>query len=846
MNFILNGRALLLVLLSCSYMTASAQTIVRGTVTDASTGSPIQYVSVYFKGGRGVVTDANGIYYLETNRTDVKTVEFSFTGYRLQSKAVSAGRSQSINVALETGTLEEVVVTRKRERYRNKDNPAVELIRHVIENKKNNKITSYDYAQYNQYEKMTFSILTKPEKLTQKKLFKNYKFILENTDTTKLDGKALLPVFLEEKASQKYFRKDPSLQRTYVLGNKRVNFGEFIDNNGLSTYLNRMYQDIDVYQNNIYLLTNQFISPIADAGPTFYQYYLRDTVEQDGIKLVRLYFTPRNPTDLLFRGTMFITLDGNYAVQKIDLAVSKSANLNWTRDLKIKQAFEKGTDGKYHVIMTNMIAEFALNKNSSGGIVGERTVSLSNYVINTPAPDSIYTERPEVAATTIENRPDSFWKEKRTEPLSAVEAKVYTNIDSLQNMRSFKRFMNLATLILAGYSNFGPWELGPVNAFYSFNNIEGFRLRVGGRTTPKFNKNIYFENYVAYGFKDQRWKYFAAGTYSFNHKSIYSFPLNYLRLSYQRDTKIPGQELQFVTEDNFLLSFKRGTNDRWLYNNIAKAEYVREFGKNMSYTLGYKYWKQTPAGSITYQKVVGGSLSTIPDVTTSELSAEFRWAPNEQFYQGKVYRIPFFNKYPIIRLRYIAGVKGLAGGEYNYGNFNLNIFKRFYLSQLGYADTWLEAGYLTGKVPYPLLTIHRANQTYAYQQNAYNLMNFMEFVSDRYIAYNIDYAFNGFIFNKIPLLKKLKLREAASFKIMYGGLRNENKPDKSSDAFKFPTNPMGQTITFVPDGKPYMEVSVGVANIFKLFRVDLVKRLTYLENPEVAKWGIRSRVRFDF
>ncbi|MBC8032970.1 MAG: carboxypeptidase-like regulatory domain-containing protein, partial [Chitinophagaceae bacterium] len=442
---------------------------------------------------------------------------------------------------------------------------------------------------------------------------------------------------------------------------------------------------------------------------------------------------------------------------------------------------------------------------------------------------------------------DSFWVQKRTEPLTSVEQKVYENIDSLQNMRSFKRFMNMATLLLAGYSSFGPWELGPVNAFYSFNPIEGFRLRVGGRTTPKFNKNIYFENYVAYGFKDEKWKYYFAGTYSFNQKSIYSFPLNYVRASYQRDTKIPGQELQFVTEDNFLLSFKRGNNDKWLYNDIARLEYVHEFGKNMSYTFGYKYWKQSPAGSISYAKEVGGVLNPVQDVTTSELSAEFRWAPNEQFYQGKVYRIPFFNKYPIFRFRYIAGIKGLTGGQYNYSNISINIFKRFYLSQLGYADTWVEGGYLTGKVPFPLLTIHRANQTYAYQMNSYNLMNFMEFVSDRYASFNIDYALNGFVFNKIPLLKKLKLREAVSFKIMYGALRDENRPSKNpKDAFKFPTNDLGQTTTFVPDAEPYMEASVGVANIFKLFRVDLVKRLSYLNNPDVAKWGIRTRVRFDF
>jgi hypothetical protein len=351
---------------------------------------------------------------------------------------------------------------------------------------------------------------------------------------------------------------------------------------------------------------------------------------------------------------------------------------------------------------------------------------------------------------------------------------------------------------------------------------------------------------VAYGFKDEKWKYFLSGTWSFNHKSVYSFPLNYLRISYQYDTKIPGQELQFVQEDNFLLSFKRGDNDKWLYNNIFKIEHVREFGKNISYTVGFKNWKQTPAGAIVYEKGSPAGSTIIPDITTTELSAELRWAPHEQYYQGKNYRIPIFNKYPVFRLRYIAGIKGLANGEYNYHNINTNIFKRFYLSQLGYADVVLEGGYIFGKLPYPLLTIHRANQTYAYQLNSYNLMNFMEFVSDKYASVNADYYFNGFIFNKIPLLRKLKLREVASVKVLYGSLRDENDPLKNPSTFKFPTDIEGKPTTFGLGNKPYMEASVGISNIFKLVRVDAVKRLTYLDNPGIPKWGIRVRTKFEF
>lgn len=371
-------------------------------------------------------------------------------------------------------------------------------------------------------------------------------------------------------------------------------------------------------------------------APSFYRFYITDTVEKEGVKLIRLSFGPKNLNDLLFKGTIFVTLDGNYSVQKINMSISKHANLNWVRLLVIHQDFEKGLDGRFHVIISNTMAEFALSKGANGGVMGERTVSYKNFTINQPANDSVYQGDAVVQVNDATNTADSFWVQHRSPQLTETESKVYSNIDSLQNMRSYKRFMDIATLVLAGYKSAGPdYEVGPVSAFYSFNPVEGFRLRLGGRSTPKFSKSIYFENYVAYGFKDEKWKCFLAGTYSFNHKSIYGYPFNYLKLSHQHDTKIPGQEIQFVQEDNFLLSFKRGNNDKWLYNDIFKAEYVREFAKNFSYTLGFKNWKQTPAGSIVYVKEKGSEQTNIADVTTSELSAEFRWALTNSFTRAR-------------------------------------------------------------------------------------------------------------------------------------------------------------------------------------------------------------------
>jgi hypothetical protein len=841
-------RAALFLTMALLCHLSNAQTVVKGFVKDATTMKPIQFVSIYFEGGKGVTTGEDGSYSIVTNRDNLKILNFSFTGYKNFSKKIVVGKEQTVNVELQlSDALKEVVVkTRKRGKYKNRDNPAVELIDLVIENKDKNRIKAYDFVQYQQYEKLSLSLTNKPEKLIKNRLFKNYKFILENIDSTTIEGKSLLPIYLEEKLSDRYFKKNPEKDKTITLGEKKVNYGDFLDDNGISQYLKKLYADINIYENNITILNTQFLSPIADMGPTFYRYYIRDTVELDGIKLVKLYFTPRNTNDLLFRGTLFVTLDGKYGVQKISMTISKNANLNWTRELRINQDFEKATDGRFHVIKSSMLAEFALTKNASGGVMGERTVSFKKYLIDVPAADSIYAAKDIVDRVNPSIAPDSFWIANRHSPLTTVETKAYYNIDSLKNMRSFKRLGDIISLLFSGYYSFGLWEIGNTNTFYSFDPVEGFIAKVGGRTTPKFSNFLYFENYLAYGFKDKKFKYLAAATYSFNHKSIYSYPLNYLKVSYQYDTNIPGQEQLFASEDNFLLSFKRGNNNKWLYNNNFKADYVREFGKNIMYTVGFRNWKQTPAGDIAYQKVEDNS--DVDNLTTTELTASLRWAPNEQFYQGKNMRIPIINKYPVLLLRYAAGVKGVLGSEFSYHNVSMSVEKRFYLSQLGYVDASAEGGYIFGKLPFPLLTIHHANQTYAYQLHSYNLMNFLEFVSDRYAAANMDFYFNGFFFNKLPLIKKLKLREVASVKVLYGGVRDENNPAVTNGLLKFPSdNITGQQTTFAfKKSTPYVEVSVGIANIFKLIRVDLVKRLTYTDNPGVSVWGIRTRVRFDF
>jgi hypothetical protein len=841
----------LVLLLPLFALDAIAQnTVITGIVMDAKEKDPMPYVTVLFK-GTNIITrsDADGKFTISTSLGHTE-LQFSYVGYKTSFVTVKAGQTQDIVVKLdpESTSLNEVVVSAgKRPRYRNKANPAVELIRQVIDHKDQNRLESYKSVEYQQYERMMFSMSNLSEKFKNKRIFRKYQFLFDKQDSTKIGGKNILPVYMEEKLSQNYAQNNPDKKKSIILADKHVNFDNpLIDNKGLSQYFERMYADIDIYSNNISLVSNQFLSPIADASPTFYKFFITDTIKTQSPNLVELSFIPRNNTDLLFEGKIYITLDGRYAVQSAFLTVNKNINLNFVRDLEARLTFEKNAQNRYYLSKSNLIVDFGLNKNKGGGFTGERTLAFKNFKTNTPQPESLYEGADLVVAPDAAKHTDDYWVQNRVDTLSAANLKVYKNIDTLQKMTSFKKTMDLVTLLFAGYKDFGPFEVGPVNTFYSFNDVEGLRLRLGGRTTTALSKRYYFETYAAYGMKDEKWKYFLSSTYSLNNKSIYSFPQNYLRASFQRDTKIPGQELQFVQENNFLLSFKRGENDMLLYNDFYKFEYVKEYENHFSYNASFRKWTQRPGGSLYFNNLINNAPNAVNKLNTSEFSLALRYAPNEKFYQGKLYRTPIIDKYPTFNLRYTAGLKGVFGGDYNYQNISGSIDKRFYLSQLGYSDVTAEGGYIFGKVPFPLLTIHRANQTYAYQLNSYNLMNFMEFVSDHYASFNIDHNFNGFFFNKVPLLKKLKLREIASFKFLYGGLRAENNPESDKSLLQFPVNGQGVQTTYSLSKEPYMEGSLGIGNIFKLLRVDVVKRFNYLDHPVVSPYGIRAMVKFDF
>ncbi len=839
------GIVVIILLVAVASVNAQKLTQIKGQVIDAKTKEPLPFVNIVFQGRNiGTTTNYNGKYSIVTQWATDKLIASSI-GYEKQTKTVIPEKNQIINFELAPNTinLNEVEVVSKKKRYRNKNNPAVELIKRIVNNKDQNRKEHFDYYQYDKYEKVEFDLNNITEKFQKKKIFKKFQFVFNYVDTSDLNGKPYLPVFLKETLSEVYFRKKPKSEKEYIKGVKMVGFHDYIDNEGVSFMIDNIFQDIDIYDNTINLLTNDFTSPIAPLAPAIYKFHIMDTVNVNGYECINLGFQPRNKQDFAFRGNLFVTNDDRLAVIKVDMRVPAQINLNFVNDLRIIQEFAYINDEAWMLTRDELIVDFGIVRKSTG-MFGKKTVYYDNYIFNRKIPDTVFNRvEKKIELANRNDRDEQFWEENRVADLSQQEKNIYLMVDSVQNVPAFKRTLDLVMLLVVGYWNFGKIDIGPVNTFYSFNDVEGFRLRVGARTSDEFSKLFRLDGFVAYGFKDERFKYSARAKISLNKHPLRGLPQHSIMAMYQRETNFPGMEMMFINEDNFLLSFKRGVADKILYYDMFQMEHYRDWKNNVSTTLGVKYMVQEPGGTL-YFDYFDYAMKTI---TTSELYSVVRFAPNEKFYQGLDYRTPIISKYPIFQVSYTQGFKGVFNSGFSYGKLKVNFFKRFYISPVGFTNFEIEAGKLFGSgIPFPLLFIHRANQTYSYQIRSYNLMNFLEFVSDQYVALYFEHHFNGFIFNKIPLIKKLKWRAIISFKGIYGGVTDKNNPEVTPGLMLFPTDADSNPTTFTLQNDPYMEASVGIGNILKFFRVDLVKRITYLNNPNVQKYGVRVRFRFDF
>lgn len=815
--------------------------LVSGVVLDKDTREPLAYITVQFSGiaSGGTVTDSLGRFRFRSHQA-AGSLRLSAVGYQTINYPFNSSTAPNLAIFLsqDPNSLQEVTISSKRKKYRNKNNPAVELIRQVIARRDSNNARTRDDYGFKKYEKLTMSLALAKDKTSQSRLLRKYPFLKTGMDSSRIAGKSLVPVYLHEKSTWNAFEKQKTT-KPIVLGQNQSRIDQYLDEDGFDEFLEKIYGEPDLYEADITLGNRRFLSPIAQTAPLFYQYYLQDTIKNVQPHLIKVNVVPRNKEDALLTGFLYVTLDGTYAVQRGDFTISEKANINWLNDLKLSVEYRAEITGRYYLSRSTMSMQLGVFKEGIG-VFGQKTYIIDGYVHGGNYPYALESHVKKAGTATGEI--------DRPEQLSAIDQQALDNVDSLKNSRSFRKSMALGAFVLSGYAPLRPLEFGPFSSFYSFNSIEGSRLKVGARTSELFSRRVVLDGYLAYGTRDQRTKYGLGMTVSLTDSSIYRFPVRSVSVRYNSDIQIPGQELSFLTEDNILLSFRRGRNNKMWYNQKWQFEYLHETTGHLAFRLGYRNQRIAPAGILVFESASqNNARQKVDQLTTSEIYSELRWAPHETFFQGKRYRRPIINGYPVYTLRAAFGMKGLMGGQYNYQRFTLNASKRFFLSQLGFSDVTAEAGIVLGSLPFPLLTIHRANQSYSNQIQSYNLMNNLEFVSNRYASLHIQHSFNGFFLNKIPVIKKLQLREMLTVKLLSGTLDKSSLPGYHSHLMLLPSTSDGNRLSGGLGQIPYIEGGLGVSNIFKFLRVDLVRRFTYLKNgPDISEWGVRMKLNIDF
>jgi len=806
------------------------KTKVYGVITDKITKETIPFATISFKGTKtGTTSDIDGNYLLESYYSS-DSIIVSFIGYAPKTIGIKKDQSQKVNIALATSEkiLTEFVV----EASKKDENPAHALIKKVIDNKKINNRVKLDAYEYEVYNKIEFDINNLDEKFMNRKVFQKFDFVFDMIDST--DEKPYLPIFIIESLSDYHYRRKPEEKKEIIKATKISG----PENESISQYLGDMYQNINLYDNTMYIFGRQFISPTNNNMLLHYKLYLTDSGYIDNNWCYKLEFMPKRKSDLAFVGEMWVH-DTTYAVKVFEASIAGDANINFINSYRIKQTFEQVEDEVWMMTLDETIADInPLENDKQKGFYGRKTTSYKNFVINKPRDDEFYNGTDILVLDSVQNKSSEFWDEQRHIKLTEKENKIYHMIDTVKNLPIVKTYIDVIQTLVTGYKVLGPIELGPYSSIYSYNPIEGHRFSAGIQTSNDFSTQIMFKGNVAYGLTDEKWKY-NLGTKFFISKS--KKPRRLVDIKYVNDVTQFDRQLFEPYSQNIISSFLR----RNPYNKLINLEglrvhYFHEWFEGFSNSISVSNYNIKALGDVlTFSKTQGPVTSSVNSLYNSEITLGMRFAKDEKFVSGEFNRISLGSAKPIFELDASFGVKGVLNSGYDYQKVKFGVKDRVLLGYWGIFRYDLEIGKLWGTVPFPFLFIHNGNETWGYNNNDFNAMNIGEFMSDEYVSLSVAHYFGGVFLNRIPLLRKLKWRELITGKIVYGRLN-----DRHAQVLDLPS------FSSSLSDKPYAEVSAGIENIFKVVRVDAIWRLTYLDNNaqdiSVLRFGIRAKLQFEF
>ncbi|WP_121907990.1 DUF5686 family protein [Ulvibacter antarcticus] len=828
-------QSLLFLFILLTYNTI-AQTKVSGEVKDAF-GEPVAFANVIFKDSyEGTISNEEGRFYLESDAS-YSTVTFSFIGYKTQELELTQKSTYKIEIVLEeeADALSEVVIYSGKQSKKN--NPAIDILRKIWENRRENGVKKFKQYSYDKYEKLEFDLNTIDSSLTKSKIFKGMEFIFDQTDTSNITGNTYLPIFINEASSKIYGDNLLNEEKEVLEGNKNSGFS---NNNTLIAFLKDLYSEYDVYDNYLKFFDKAFTSPLSRTGVDVYNYVLLDSAFRDNKWCYNIVYYPRRKNELTFKGDFWVN-DSTWAIKEINLQASKSANLNWVREVYIEQEFDVLNDSIFLITRDYFMSDFSFRKKEEAqGIYGKRTTLYNDYVFDIPKDKKFYKGQVDPYQYEVYNRPDDFWENKRLEQLSKDEKGVYKMLDTLKTVRRFKTLYNLGSVLASGYYEVDNFDIGPVFSIFGFNEAEGMRIRLGGRTYFSQNDRWRLEGFGAYGFKDRRFKYGISGKYLLDRTSrltVYG--------GNRRDVEQTGASLTNSTDvlgrslaSSSLISV--GANDRLTRINLSTAGFSIEPSKNFNIRLtgSYRTLKSaTETFSIDYKVFEDGIDTGVvkSEIKQPEIELSFNYTPGRKTSGYGVERTLINSgEYPNFFLGYTKGLKSIMDGDFDYERLQALYTQPWNIGGIGRLYSTVEVGKTFGDVPLSLLNPIPGNQTYFSIYNSFSQLDYYEFVSDSYASLHLQHNFGGRIFSRIPFLRKLNLREVIGFRAVYGEISQGNIDINASN------------IVYQAPEDIYWEYSVGVGNIFKIFRLDFNFRGNYLDNPNARRFGVTGVFGFEF
>lgn len=840
-----------------AFVSINAQ--ITGEIVDKD-GYAIPYASAMYKGHHiATASDMNGAFTIE--RHEGWTLTISSVGFRSHTIKIDASTPSHLKVVLkeDSKSLNEVIVKSKRARYSRKDNPAVALMRRVIAAKSKTHLDNHDYYQFNKYQKITLSMNDLQPKDLETGMFKKSSWLLDQIETSPYNNKLILPLSVDETVTQHVYRKNPKTEREIVMGQKTEGINKVIQTGEIiNTLLKDIFTDVDIYDDYVRLLQYPFTSPIGKTAISFYRYYIQDTVYVDRDLCYHINFIPNNQQDFGFRGDLYVLADSTLHVKKCTMTIPARSDVNFVENMKIEQEYTRLPDGDWVLTKDDMFAELKLNKLFNKLLV-VRTTRLSDYAFD-ELPNKLFKGKAKVrheADAMI--RDEAFWEQYRTVDLTRGETSMNSFIHKMQQSKGYKWVIFGVRAFLENYVETGStntpskFDIGPVTTMVSSNFVDGLRFRLSGRTTANLNKHWFWSGYYAYGSKSHKHYYSSEVTYSLNKKKNlpFEFPQRNITFETSYDIMSPSDKFLRHNKDNIFMAFRTQKVQQMYFYNRQKLSFYYETDWGFSFNTSLKAESNEPTGNLVFKRMPASSqILTDPfvdKIRTTELAVGVRYNPGQTYMNTKQRRWPVNLDSPEFKLSHTMGLSNVLGGQYQFNRTELGVYKRFWMGSWGYVDTHLNGGIEWNKVPFPLLIMPPVNLSFFEHENTFSMMKNMEFLNDRYAFWSVAWDLNGKILNRLPLVKHLKWREYVAFKGMWGTLTDKNNPrlltQNATDELLFE---LPSTTQLMDKKVPYMELVVGVHNIFKFFAIDYVHRFNYNDVPGTKKNGIRFGFNMSF